>query len=574
MKKSDTRSRRREYTRQFYKRNHFALLMAVLGTILLVGGDIMTSWLLQVIIDLAAGANSSFTLSQVALLLAIAGGIYLFSFYLAYHSKPRFLAKAIGQYKEAVFRKISQKGISAFSGENTSFYISALSNDASTIETDYLATIFPLMNQFLLFFGALALMLWYSPILTAVGFVLALLPLAASLLTGDRVAQAERKVSEKNESYMSAVHDSLSGFSVVKSFRAEAAMCRLFAQRIREVTAAKTWRGKVSIVIQCMGFLASFAAQFGTCFVGAVLARHGYAITAGTLVAIVNLMSGLVQPFRMVPQYLAQRKASCALIDKLAEALNANVRREGSENKTKLTAGITVDGLSYAYEAGKPVLRDVNVTFEAGKRYALVGASGSGKSTLLNLLMASDSGYGGSIRYDGTELRRISSESLYEMVSVVQQNVFIFNASIRDNITMFSDFSRQDVDRAIEQSGLSALIAQRGEEYLCGEGGKGLSGGEKQRISIARSLLKRSQVLLVDEATAALDAKTAFQVSSAILDLRGLTRIVVTHALDETLLRRYDCILALKNGTIAESGTFDALMKQKGFFYSLYTVSQ
>lgn len=156
---------------------------------------------------------------------------------------------------------------------------------------------------------------------------------------------------------------------------------------------------------------------------------------------------------------------------------------------------------------------------------ALVGASGSGKSTLLNLMMAAQSEYQGTITYDDTNLREIRSEALYEMVSVIQQNVFVFNASIRDNITMFSEFPCEEVDRAIALSGLSQLIAERGEAYLCGENGSGLSGGEKQRISIARSLLKKSQVLLVDEATAALDAQTAYQVFQAILQLQGITRI-------------------------------------------------
>ena len=121
---------------------------------------------------------------------------------------------------------------------------------------------------------------------------------------------------------------------------------------------------------------------------------------------------------------------------------------------------------------------------------------------------------------------------------------------------------------------LTELLQERGENYLCGENGKNLSGGEKQRISIARSLLKRSSVLLADEATAALDAQTAHQVTSDLLDLTGVTRIIVTHGLEESLLRRYDGILVLKDGRIAETGTFDELMEQKGYFYSLFTVSQ
>ena len=574
MSNAEIRKRRRGFIRQFYKGNAGTFLLVVLDTFVMVGANLMSSWLMQKLIDVTTGTDTRFTLPQVTGLCAVCIAGFAFAMWLAYLSKPRFIARAIGQYKEFVFQKLSQKGISAFAGENTSFYISALSNDANTIETDYLSIVFNLMDQILMFIGALALMLWYSPLLTAIGIALALLPVVASVLAGNRVAEAEKKVSEKNESYMSALTDSLSGFPVVKSFRAEAAMCKLFAQRIREVTDAKTLRRKTAIVVQCMGLVAGLIAQFGVFIVGAALAMNGQPISAGTLIAFVNLMNYVVNPIGSVPQYLAQRKAARALIDRLAAALEENVREEGTESKTDLTCGITLTGLSFGYEPEKPVLRDVNFTFAAGKSYAIVGASGSGKSTLLNLLMAAHDDYTGSICYDDTELRQIRSESLYETVSQIQQNVFIFNASIRDNITMFSEFPPEKVDRAIALSGLSDLIAQRGEDYLCGENGSGLSGGEKQRISIARSLLKKSRVLLVDEATAALDARTAFQVSSAILGLEGMTRIVITHALDQNLLARYDCILALKNGQIVESGAFSQLMEKKGYFYSLFTVSQ
>lgn len=565
---------RREYTRQFFKGNRSAFAIAVLETILLVGVNLMASWLMQVMIDVITGAETRFSLLGITGLCAACIGIIVLSMWLAWLSKPRFVARAIGQYKEYVFQKISRKGIAAFAGENTSFYLSALSNDANTIENDYLGNIFHLMDDILFFVGALCLMLWYSPLLTVIGIALSLLPVAASLLAGERVAVAEKKVSEKNEAYMSTLTDSLAGFSVVKSFKAEAAMCRQFAQRIREVTEAKTLRRKTAIVVQCMGSVAGFIAQFGVFIAGAALALGGHAMTAGTLIAFVNLMNYVVSPIGTVPQYLAQYRAACRLIDKLSDALKDHIREEGTQEKNTLQRGISIRDLSFGYEAETPVLKHLSFTFEAGRRYAIVGASGCGKSTLLNLLMAAHAGYTGTISYDDTELGDLRSESLYELVSIIQQNVFIFNASIRDNITMFSEFPKEEVDRAIRLSGLEGLIAQRGEDYLCGENGNGLSGGEKQRISIARSLLKKSRVLLMDEATAALDRQTALQVTSAILDIEGMTSIVVTHVLDEGLLRRYDGILTLRNGVVAESGTFEQLMEKKGYFYSLFTVSQ
>ena len=254
--------------------------------------------------------------------------------------------------------------------------------------------------------------------------------------------------------------------------------------------------------------------------------------------------------------------------------MGINVRDAGEPLAGPIARGIELDGVTFGYEAGSDVLRGVSYAFEAGKAYAVAGASGSGKSTLLSLLMGAHAGYAGEIRYDGRQLRGISGESIYDAVTLIQQSVFVFNASIRDNITMFRDFPDADVERAIKLSGLSALIAERGEDYLCGENGSGLSGGEKQRIAIARSLLRKAQVLLCDEVTAALDRQTADQVTDAILSLDGMTRIAVTHALDARQLRRFDAVIAMKGGEIAETGTFDGLMAANGYFYSLYTLAQ
>lgn len=564
----------RPYTRQFYHKNGWCFALALLKTVVLTGANLLISWLLQQILDMVSGVDIGFSLGQMIFAAAICVLLVSAAYIFAYFSKPRFVSRAMEQYKNFVFGKLSQKGISAFSGENTTLYISALSNDAQAIANNYISNIFAIIDQSVMFAAALAMMFWYSPVLTVVSIALSLLPILASLLAGNRVAVSEKKVSDMNENYMSTLRDSLVGFSVIKSFRAEAQMCRIFAKNVRNVSDATERRQKATIVIQMMSAVAGVITQLGVFLVGAYLALSGKNVTAGTVLVFVQLLNFVLEPIGTIPNYLAEYKAAKALIEKLATALSENVRDNGSCKKQELERHIEIKDLSFAYEADKPILHNLNFTFDAGKSYAIVGASGSGKSTLLNLLMAANNKYSGSICYDDTELKNIGGESLYEMISIIQQNVFIFNASIRDNITMFSSFPKNEVDRAIELSGLSSLIAARGEDYLCGENGSGLSGGEKQRISIARSLLKKSQVLLVDEATAALDPQTAFQVSSAILDLNSLTRIVVTHSLDEPLLKRYDCILALKNGFIAESGRFDELMDKKGYFYSLYTVSQ
>ena len=564
----------RPFTRQFYRGNGLRLALIVVQSILMSAASLLLSWLLQLTIDLATGMDVGFSFWQLVMMGVGALVLFVVTFGIAYISQPRFVAKAMAQYKEYVFDRLCKKGIAAFSGENTTLYISALSNDAASIQSNYLGSIYIIMENGLTCIGALVMMFCYSPLLTGISIGLSLLPLLASVLTGGAMAKAEKDLSDKNESFMTTLKDSLSGFTVIKSFRAEKQMGKIFAGKVKEVAAAQSWRQKMQILVELLSSMAGVMVQFGVMLIGAWLALNGTGLSAGAVLIFVQLLNYVLQPIGKIPQAIAGIRSSRALIRKIADALDENVREEGTVEKKELDNGIVLQNVSFAYEPEKPVLRSVDFTFEAGKSYAIVGASGSGKSTLLNLLMASHSDYSGHICYDDTELKSIRGESLYEMVSLVQQNVFIFNASIRDNITMFSNFPKEEVDRAIALSGLSTLIAERGEDYLCGENGSGLSGGEKQRVSIARSLLKQSRVLLVDEATAALDAQTAFQVSSAILDLEDMTRIVITHALDENLLRRYDCVLTMKNGSVVEAGSFEELMERSGYFYSLYTVSQ
>ena len=570
MKKTDIRP----YTRQFYKGNGWLLVIGVAGLLLKVVCNLMIAWLIQQAIDLMAGVDTGFSLGQLGMMTLVILAALAVCGACDYWSRPRFLSRAMGQYKNFVFERLTQKGIGAFSGESTSLYISALSNDAAAIETDYLNNLFGIVDAGVLFAAALTMMFWYSPVLTLVSVGISFLPILVSLLTSGKAVEAEKRISDVNGRYMSSLQDSLMGFSVIKSFRAEKQMIRIFREKVREVSDAKERRRKIEILIGLLSNQAAVLLQFGVFLVGAYLAISGKGITAGTVLVFVQLLNYILQPISVIPGYLAGCRSAMGLIRKLAETLEQNVQDTGTAEKTQLEKGISVRKLSFAYEPDKPVLKDISCTFEAGKSYAVVGASGSGKSTLLHLLTASSHGYSGAIDYDDVELKDIRSDALFQMLSVIQQNVFIFNATIRENITMFSEFPDEEVRRAIRLSGLSGLIEEKGEGYLCGENGVNLSGGEKQRISIARSLLRKSQVLLADEATAALDAETSYQVCDAILNLHNITRIVVTHALDAAVLSRYDRILTMKAGEIVESGSFEELMNRKGYFYSLYTVSQ
>jgi len=572
MKTKQNKKKNREFIHQLYYKNRINFIVTIILTIAMSSLNLMISWLIQQIMDCTANQDMQ-ALVRSAWIVIIVVVIYTIANVMYRAVYPRFLQRAMQQYRDYAFSRLTQKSLRSFSKEGTALYVSALTNDCTSIENNYLAATFTMIELLFCFLGALIMMLYYSPVMLVLAVALSFLPVAVSMTAGNRLTEQEKEISKKNERFVSIVNELLSGFPVIKSFRAETQASHLFSQRNEQAEEAKKNKRRTEQLISLLANDAGIIAQMGIFLAGAWLAISGKGVTAGVVIVFVQLMNYILNPISQVPLLWSNRKAAIALMEKLSDALSENVREEGREKLNGFSEKIEVKDLTYGYEPESHVLKDMDAQFDAGKSYAIVGGSGSGKSTLLNLLMGSSSNYQGEICIDGVSIKNIESESLYQLMTSVQQNVFVFNDTIRNNVTMFHEFPDKEVTLALERSGLSEFIEKRGEDFVCGENGANLSGGERQRISIARALLRKSPILLVDEATAALDAATARAVSFSILNLVGMTRIVVTHRLEEAILRRYDKILVMKNGTICEQGNFDTLMQQKGQFYSLFQIA-
>lgn len=572
--KDDAKSLAKLLMKKFYEHNKvfwvLTLLATVLNSILFFG----ISLILREMTDAISGVEHSKSLGEIAVFILLFLGLVFGSYIMNYVSKPRFIFTAVRNYKNCVLHKLMEKNILSFGNENTSVYISSLSNDLEVIETGYLEGQFQIISNVIRFVGAFALMLFYSPPLTGIVVLLTIVPMVASVFTGNKLEPIERHVSEENIKFSSILKDVLNGFSVVKSFQAEREILRLLKKKNQELEQSKLSRRKVKILVGMIGMTASLFAQFGVFFAGVWMVVKDYAMTAGTVILFVNLMNFIVSPIGEIWQLVASRRAAKGLIQKMAEALVEHPDFCGKLELEELESAISLEHVSFGYEENAEVLHDITLRLEKGKSYAIVGSSGCGKSTLLNLLLGGMEDYKGSIFFDTYNIKDISKDSLYHLVSMIQQDVFVFDATIRENITMYKEFSDSKIQEVLQLAKLEALIEEKGQLYRCGENGSGLSGGEKQRISIARSLLKHSSVLLVDEATASLDRQNAHEIVSDILEIKDVTRVVVTHSLEDSLLKRYDEIITMKDGRIVEQGNFEKLMERKDYFYALYTVTQ
>ena len=259
---------------------------------------------------------------------------------------------------------------------------------------------------------------------------------------------------------------------------------------------------------------------------------------------------------------------------KVEDILNEENFLDNGKTLKHFENNIKFDNVSFMYDKRK-VLDNVTFTFKKGGKYALVGKSGSGKSTLVKLLLKYYTNYEGNITIDNNNIKDLSFTSLYSNISIIQQDVFMFDASLKENITLFYDYNTDEIYNSIVKSGMKDFvdILPDKEESHIGENGNFISGGEKQRISIARSVIRNTPVLILDEATSSLDKETSYKIEKTLLDMKDLTIIFITHKLSEDLLNRCDEIIVMDDGKIVEAGNYLQLLENHNYFYNLYNIN-
>ena len=534
--------------------------------------SICFDFLMGFIVDIFASGDSDkfliITISSISLIIVMFLTEYIDGLVMS-----SYIKNTVNYLRTDIFSKIINKDIKDFSLDNSGKYISILYNDLKIIEDNFFNNLFQVISCFISFIISLVVLFSISPTIVIFISIFGVLGFIIPNALSKKLVIQKNEYSQNLEQVTSITKDLFSGFEVIKGFNISNKINEIFKTASTNVETSKK---KYSIL---EGIIRGFSLSFSVTIYLGVLLLGGYlmykkSITVGTAIIIIQLSTHIVGPVKLSISLINQIRSVAMIADKIEEILEDT--HDDFEN-TKLenfSKSICIENLNFSYTEERKALDNINITFDKNKKYAIVGESGSGKSTLIKLLMRYYNDYEGKISIDNLNIKNIYSSDLYKNISMIQQNIFMFDDSIKENIRLYSNHDDKDILDACKRSGLDKLLNKlpNGINSLVGENGNKLSGGEKQRIAIARALINNTQILILDESTSALDNETAYNLENSLLNLENLTLITVTHKLIKNILNRYDEIIVMKNGKIIEKGNFEDLINIKGYFYSLYTI--
>ena len=534
--------------------------------------NIAFAYSIKGIIDSGMSQNED-ALTQAVLVGASVIFIYAGLNFISLRLRNKLVRQIMSRYKNKVFQSILDSDYRDFSKEKSGKFISVLTENMKKIEQDYLHQYFNISkNLSLMIFSLLAMFIgnWY---LTLLVIIASIIPMMISGFIGQKSAYLQKSAMIADQKYLAKVKDILSGFLVIKSFNVKEAIRQDYRNESEKLDEIYFMKGKFDVlanVISQLSGMIVFLVAFGG---GMYLVFNG-STTIGSVTAIVQLVNFVVMPLNEVGMGMSKFREGQATLDAF-EVKDVSEPQTG-ETKENFDDVISFSNIDFSYpNTEENIFNHLSLKIQKGEKIAIVGTSGSGKSTLLNLLLRFYDVTSGHILIDNQDIQAISAESLYNLMTIVQQDIYIFDDTLRANITLNQSFTDEEIKKAVQQSGLESYVLENelGLQALCGENGSNLSGGQKQRVSIARALIRKTPILLLDEATSSLDNQVTTEIESSILDIQNLTALVVTHKLNENILKKYDRILFMKDGVIVEDGSFSNLMDRRGEFYKLFELS-
>ena len=512
-------------------------------------------------------------LTQAVLVGAAVIFVYAGFNFISLRLRSKLVRGIMSRYKNMVFQSILDSDYREFSKEKSGKYISILTENMKKIEQDYLHQYFNISKNFSLMIFSLIAMFIGNWFLTLLVIITSIIPMIISGFIGKMSVSLQNSAIIADQKYLAKVKDILSGFLVIKSFNVKEVIRQDYSQESEKLDEIYFMKGKfdtlTNVISQLSGMIVFLVAFAG----GMYLVFDGHT-TIGSVTAIVQLVNFVVMPLNEIGMGMSKFREGQATLNSFE--VKDVIELQTGKTKEYFDDVISFSNIDFSYpNSEEKIFNNLSLNIKKGEKIAIVGMSGSGKSTLLNLLLRFYNVTSGYISIDNQDLQGISSESLYNLMTVVQQDVYIFDDTLSANITLNQPFSEDDIKQAVQQSGLENYILENelGLQTLCGENGSNLSGGQKQRLSIARALIRKTPILLLDEATSSLDNQVATEIENSILKIRDLTTLVVTHKLNETILKKYDRIIFMKDGVIVEDGSFDDLIYREGEFYKLFKLS-
>ena len=558
--------------KQLIKDHQKAFYAFMIFNILVPLTNIAFAYSIKGIIDSGMSQNED-ALTQAVLVGASVIFIYAGLSFISLRLRNKLVRQIMSRYKNKVFQSILDSDYRDFSKEKSGKFISVLTENMKKIEQDYLHQYFNISkNLSLMIFSLLAMFIgnWF---LTLLVIIASIIPMMISGFIGQKSASLQNSSMIADQKYLAKVKDILAGFLVIKSFNVKEAIGQDYKNESEKLDEIYFIKGKFDVlsnVISQLSGMIVFLVAFG----GGMYLVFGGHTTIGSVTAIVQLVNFVVMPLNEIGMGMSKFREGQATLNSFE--VKDVIELQTGKTKEYFDDVISFSNVDFSYpNAEEKIFNNLSLQIKKGEKIAIVGISGSGKSTLLNLLLRFYDVTSGYISIDNQDLQAISSESLYNLMAIVQQDVYIFDDTLKANITLNQFFTDEEIKQAVQQSGLESYILENelGLQTSCGENGSNLSGGERQRLSIARALIRKTPILLLDEATSSLDNKVTIEIENSILEIQDLTVLVVTHKLNKSMLKRYNRILFMKNGVIVEDGSFSNLMDRKDEFYKLVELS-
>lgn len=571
----------------YLKNDKAKIGVAFLCVLISAAANLASAYMLRPIINnLIADISAAERFSNLAMGVIKMGLVYACGILATYFQSRIMIGvsqKALRNIRNDLFCKLQTLPVRFFDTNSTGDVMSRFTNDVDTIGEMLNSTLVQIFSGAISLIGTLSLMLYTNVILTAVTVIMA--PLIA--LVGTTIASKSRKYFSKQQAALGAVNgyieETVTGQKVVKVFNHEDTVIKEFSvlnDDLRDNQARAQFIG--GIMGPCMNAMSQVNYTLTAC-VGSIIAfisRAGKALPfasldVGGLAVFVNFSRQFSRPINELSMQLTTVMSALAGAERLFDVMDQKPEEETGKNLSpeKIKGDVLVDHVTFSYNPGKVILKDVSIFAHPGQKIALVGSTGAGKTTITNLITRFYDLDDGKITIDGIDIQDINRDCLRRNIAMVLQDTHLFTGTVMENIRYGRlDATDEEVIQAAKTSNAHMFIKNMPDGYdtmLEGDGAN-LSQGQRQLINIARAALSKAPILVLDEATSSVDTRTEKHINEGMDALmQDRTTFVIAHRL--STVRNADAIMVLENGEIIERGSHDELLALKGRYYELYT---